>query len=404
MNAATVADLLRQRIGLDPASLGANVLPKLIATRMRALKLTDPQRYAEYLADSAEEFAAILEEVVVAETWFFRGGKVFSFLVERIRRAESSPFRILSVPCSTGEEPYSLALALLESGVPVENWTLEAVDLSERSLTKARRGCYRESAFREMPAALRRKYFHDCGDECELDASARKLVRFRQGNLLDAKLLEGEGRFDLIFCRNVIIYLHEEARKRVIDNLDRLLSADGLLCMGHAEPMSLLDERFQTMGPHECFLFERKQQKLPRRRLEASSSPPSIDAAPRRRTPTRRRSAPPGQAIPIASVDLLAQARKEADAGSLDDALRNCRTHLAVAEPSAEVYCLLGVIHQARKEKTEASACFRKALYLDPQHEEALTHLLLLAQEDGDEAAALRLRQRLQRQAAGGET
>ena len=403
MNAATVAEQLRQRIGLDPSTLGSNVLPNLVAKRMNALKITDPQGYADYFAHSVEEFAALVEEVVVSETWFFRGGKVYSYLVDRVCRAATLPFRILSAPCSTGEEPYSLALALIESGVPCDNWTMEAVDLSERCRTQARRGCYRDPAFLETPALIQREYFHKKEDGYELDASVQKLVRFRQGNLLDANLLEGEGRFDLIFCRNVLIYLHGEARKCVVDNLDRLLAPDGLLCMGHAEPMSLLDARFQSMGPPEFFLFERKRESQSPRRPKLFSAPPSLQSASRRRTSARRRLSPSHRTPPIVSVDFLAQARKEADAGVLDDALHSCRAHLAVAESSAEAYSLLGVIHRARQEKIEAAASFRKALYLDPHNKEALTHLLLLAQEDGDEASALRLRRRLERRTAGDE-
>lgn len=403
MNAATVAEQLHQRIGLDPSTLGANVLPNLVAKRMNSLKITDPQDYAEYLSHSAEEFNALIEDVVVSETWFFRGSKVYAYLVERVRRAASLPFHILSVPCSTGEEPYSLALALVESGVPRDNWTIEAVDLSERCLAQARRGCYRESAFRETPAVVRCKYFHKRDDGYELDLSVQKLVRFRQGNLLDANLLEGEGRFELIFCRNVLIYLHGEARKLVVDNLDRLLAPEGLLCMGHAEPMSLFDDRFQSLGPPEFFLFERKRETKSPRRSKLFSAPPSLQSASRRRTSARRCSSPADRTPPIVSVDFLVQARKEANAGALDAALRSCRAHLAVAESSAEAYSLLGVIHRARQEKAEAAASFRKALYLDPQNKETLTHLFLLAQEDGDEASALRLLRRLERRTAGGE-
>ena len=102
-------------------------------------------------------------------------------------------------------------------------------------------------------------------------------------------------------------------------------------------------------------------------------------------------------------MDLLLQARQEADAGSLDKALDSCRAHLSVSEPTAGAYSLLGVIHQARQERTEAIECFRRALYLDPQQEEALFHLMLLHQEDGNEAVALRLRERLGRKTFGGK-
>lgn len=404
MNASAVAEQLRERIGLDPQSLGAKAMSNIVAERMRVLGMTDPRRYAAHLADSAEELEALIDDVVVSETWFFRGGKVFSFLADHIRTATASaaspPFRILSAPCSSGEEPYSLVIALIEAGVPRERWTMEGIDLSLRILDRARRGIYRALAFRETPEELKRKYFRKHEDGWELDSSVRGLVRFRQGNLLDPELLAGAVAYDLIFCRNLLIYLHDEARMRVLANLDRLLAPQGLLCMGHAEPWTLLDRRFRTAGPHSYFLFERAQA------TGETPVPPAKKPRAKRRASflSRPASASPAVSVPVIPVDRLAQARQEADAGALDKALQSCQAHLSVAQPSAPAYSLLGVIHQARKDRTQAIDCFRKALYLDPQHEEALLHLLLLYQESGDEAAAKLLRRRLERSAAGGKT
>jgi len=418
MNVNAAAEQLRTSIGLDPQSLGSKVLSNIVAERMRALGMSDPRHYAAHLADSHEELAALIEDVVVAETWFFRGGKVFSYLADYILHAttaaSSPPFRILSAPCSSGEEPYSLVIALVEAGVPRERWMVEGIDLSLRSLNRAQRGLYRDLAFRETPAELKRKYFRKNHEGWELDPTLRRLVRFRQGNLLDPELLAGEPAYDLIFCRNVLIYLHEEARARVLANLDRRLAPRGLLCMGHAEPWNLLDRRFRATGPNPYFLFERAPATgIPpdvenslangRRKPAGGSNQPAYAGCSPTRRP-RRKSASSPASVPAAPLDRLAQAREEADAGALDKALQSCQAHLSVAKPSADAYSLLGVIHQARKERMQAIDCFRKALYLDPQHEEALLHLLLLYQESGDEAAAKLLRRRLDRKAGGGKT
>jgi chemotaxis protein methyltransferase WspC len=415
MNVNEAAEQLRTRIGLDPQSLGSKVLSSIVAERMRALGVSDPHRYAAHLADSDEEFAALTEDVVVAETWFFRGGKVFSYLADSILRAtapaSSPPFRILSAPCSSGEEPYSLVIALVEAGVPLERWTVEGIDLSLRSLSRARHGLYRDLAFRETPPELKRKYFRENNEGWELDPALRRLVRFRQGNLLDPELLAGEPAYDLIFCRNLLIYLHEEARARVLANLDRLLAPRGLLCMGHAEPWNLLDQRFRATGSPSYFLFEHVSMTgetpvPPERKTGETPVPLRNKHRPKRWAagPQHWESRAPAASVPITPVDRLAQARQEADSGALDKALQGCQAYLSVAKPSADAYSLLGIIHQARKERTQAIDCFRKALYLDPQHEEALLHLLLLYQESGEEDAAKLLRRRLDRKAAGGKT
>jgi len=417
MTLDAVAELLQERIGVDPLSLGATVLSSIVARRMRALGLTVPQHYAAHLTNSAEEFAALIEDVVVAETWFFRGGNVFSYLGDHVRReittaSPTSMFRILSAPCSSGEEPYSMAIALMEAGIPCERWTIKGVDLSPRTLARARHGVYRESSFRETPARLQRKYFHASNAGWKLDPALRDLVCFQQGNLLDPGLFQGAATFDLIFCRNVLIYLHAEARSCVLANLDRLLAPSGLLCMGHAEPLSLLDPRFQATGPHDSFLFQRRQRtgETPVRPAPVALPDGTGETPiPRKKRPLRsgsRRRPLPVPCVPSSSIapgDRLLQARQEADSGALDKALQTCQAHFSVAEPSASAYSLLGVIHQARQDKTKAAECFRRALYLDPQHEEALLHLMLLSQEGGNEAEAMRLRQRLGRKTAGGE-
>lgn len=406
MNVREVAELLQKRIGVDPLSLGSNLLSNIVAKRMRALGLTDLKSYVAHIQDSAEELSALIEDVVVPETWFFRGGKVFAFLADHVRQAllsapPAATFRILSAPCSSGEEPYSMVIALIEAGIPRERWTVEGIDVSAGGLARARQGVYRESSFRETPDLPRGKYFHERHGGWELDPDLRCLVHFQRGNLLDPELVAGAAPFDLIFCRNVLIYLHAGARRSVLANLARLLAPQGLLCMGHAEPLNLLDPHFQTTGPPAYFLFQRGGEQHRSRAI----SPVLPRKQPRLRRPAPR--PPTGAAAHSAAVvpaDLLVQARREADAGALDKALQTCQAHLAVAGPTADASSLLGIIHQARQEKSEAIACFRQALYLDPQHEEALLHLLLLYQANGNEAAALRLRRRLERKAAGGKT
>jgi chemotaxis protein methyltransferase WspC len=107
--------------------------------------------------------------------------------------------------------------------------------------------------------------------------------------------------------------------------------------------------------------------------------------------------------VPAPVIDLLARARLQADSGQLGEALATCQTHLSQSSPSADAFSLLGVIHQARHEREEAVRCYQRALYLEPGHRNALTHLMLLCREQGDHAQAERLRRRLDRPASGGE-
>jgi chemotaxis protein methyltransferase WspC len=403
MNLTPVTDLLREQIGIAPESLGATVLSCAVEARMRTLGLTVPEEYAARLTGDLEEFQALVGDLTVPETWFFRGGDVFVFMARHIAnevrlRQTGKRYRILSVPCSTGEEPYSLAIALVEAGVPPAGWAIEGVDLSARQIERACEGRFGEFSFRQTAPELRLRYFQPIDTRWELAPAIRSLVRFRQGNLFAPFFMAGEEPFDLVFCRNLFIYLHPAARQRALATLDRLLAPQGLLCMGHAEPLEFLDPRFVHFGPDGYFLYSRRTAQAP------DQVPPVVDRPRWDPAPWPEAAALPTTAAPhSAPVDLLAQARQQADRGQLDLALATCGTILSRSGSSAQVFCLMGVLHQARQEKDEATRCFQRALYLEPAHRDSLTHLMLLCQEHGDHVQEARLRRRLDRSAQGGE-
>jgi chemotaxis protein methyltransferase WspC len=417
MNLAPVVGLLERRIGLDPASLGPTVLPTAVGDRMRSLGLADPAAYAGRLQDTAEEFQTLAERLVVPETWFFRGAGLFDELARRAAAAlqSSAPgrtFRALSLPCSTGEEPYSLAVALLDAGLDPDRWAIDGIDLSPRLIAAARRGVYREFSFRQTDAALRDRYFRPAADGWELAPAIRDRVRFRAGNLADPALLpDDSGAYDLVLCRNLLIYLTPAARRQALDTLGRLLAPGGLLGVGHAEPQMLAGRPFARVGPESCFLFRQESATTvdqPGQVKTCFSPPPPVRQGPaigEGRVQSIQCSVPGSHSpsVPrpkelISAEPPLTRARSLADAGRLDEAL----AALPQAPPSADGYSLLGVIQQARGDRAAAAAAFRKALYLDPGHREALTHAMLLAAERGDAGQAAALRERLARIGPGG--
>jgi chemotaxis protein methyltransferase WspC len=397
MNLTPVTDLLKEEIGISPESLGATALAGAVEARMRTLGLTAPAAYAARLSGDLEEFQTLVADLTVPETWFFRGGDLFTFLARHIaketeRRNDGKRYRILSVPCSTGEEPYSLAIALVEAGVPQASYTIEAVDLSTRQIERAELGRYGEFSFRQTEPALRLRYFQEHNGGWEPAPAIRSAVRFRQGNLFASSFLAREAAFDLVLCRNLFIYLHAAARQRALAKIDRLLARDGLLCMGHAEPLEFLDPRFMQFGPEAYFVYSRRPAEMP-----ALAKASAVVALPRLAPPRPTEPKPPAPPAPAPPVDLLAQAQQQADRGQLELALQTCRSILAQSGSSAQLYALMGVLHQARQQKEEAVRCFQRALYLEPTHRDSLTHLMLLCQEQGDLAQAARLRRRLDR-------
>lgn len=401
MNLAPVVNLLWQRIGLEPDSLGATTLSRAVTARMRALGLPTAEAYAARLVRDQQEFQLLLVDVAVPETWFFRGGEVFAYLAKHVadvlRHTErGKKYRILSVPCSTGEEPYSLAIALAEAGVAPVFWQIEAVDISTGHLEIAGKAKFGSLSFRQTPSVLRDRYFQPIEGGWELDSGIRACVRFHQGNLLDPWFLASEEVFDLILCRNLFIYLHPQARRQAFNTLVRFLAADGWLCLGHADPLDFQDSRFTRIGPEGYFLY--------RRVTRAANQPPTVSASP---TLSKPNASVPASAVvsawPAAPVDLLQQAHRQADEGRLADALASCQEQLVSVGPSADLYSLMGIIHQALQERDEAVRCYQRALYLERENLEALTHLMLLSEERGDSAQVERLRRRIERVVPGGE-
>jgi chemotaxis protein methyltransferase WspC len=409
VNFAAVVSLLEEQIGLIGQALGLSTVTAAIAIRLRARGLVDSSEYLHLIARDPVELQALSEELVVPETWFFRGGGLFTYLARRIQTETSNrpgrPFRCLSVPCSSGEEAYSLAIALDETGFPSACCTIDGIDLSLRQIDSARRGLYRDHSFRETPTGVRQRHFRQVDGNWEIDACLRSSVHFATGNVVDAAFLCDTPAYDLIFCRNLFIYFSQAARRKALTNLHRLLVSGGLLCMGHAEPLDPSDRRFEADGPIEYFLYRKTPEsdgqyppysRVDLTRQEIGTEEESIGIAPAAIRDLHK-SHQFAAALPALWPD---DARRLADSGRIEEALLLCQSQVA-QNPTADLYSLLGVLHGSLHNDIEAAACFEKALYLTPDHAEALLHLMLLRQGQGLVTRADLLRRRLERIGAG---
>ncbi|MGA0611150.1 CheR family methyltransferase [Caldimonas sp. KR1-144] len=394
--------LLKRSFGLDAASIGSSAIERAVRQRAQRCGFDDLGLYWQHLQGAPAELQELIEAVVVPETWFLRDRESFAALgqiaIERQRRA-GGVLRLLSLPCSTGEEPYSMAITLLEAGVAASQFTIDAVDISSQSLAQARRAEYGRNAFRGGELAFRERYFSAVGDErWRLDDAVRRPVRYRQGNLLDAELLQGEPPYDIVFCRNVLIYFDRATQQRALAALERLLAPEGVLFVGPSETALLLRHEFQSLKLPLAFAFRRASAPavaaahvaVARKKAAPPPAPPRRAAPAPRPAPASRPSAPP----PPAKPDALAEATRLADSGQLDEAKRLCSEVLRTQPASADAQHLLGLIHDAQGDAARAADCYRKALYLDPKHQEALLHLAFLLEKRGELGAAQRLQQR----------
>ncbi|MGJ3703221.1 CheR family methyltransferase [Variovorax sp. AFSI2.2] len=418
IDVAPFEQLLKQAMGLDAASIGSAVVRRAVQERLAACQLPDAQAYWERLGSSAPELQELIEAVVVPETWFFRDPASFAALARLVgedARATQGPMdlRLLSVPCATGEEPYSMAMALLDAGFPESALRIDAVDISTRALERAQRAVYGRNSFRGSDLAFRDRYFAEtAGGHSPVDA-VRRPVRFRHGNLLEGLMAEAE-LYDVIFCRNVLIYFDRATQDRAIAVLKRLLKPRGWLFVGPSETALLSDHGFISAKLPLAFAFHKGPPAVGDAKLLRAVHAPNTPA--RRPTPVvaapfppaaRPRLVPapaatPRPAAPAEAPTGIDRARRLADQGHLADAAAHCEAHLRQHGPSAEAFHLLGLVRDASGNAEDAAEQYRKALYLEPDHHEALIHLALLLRKRGDEAGAQRLQRRASRLHQGG--
>jgi chemotaxis protein methyltransferase WspC len=399
--------LLADRLGFDPLTIGSTAVETLVRQCMTDAGFSDEREYAHWVGRDDDAWESLVDRAVVLETRFFRDAAPFDLAAEiaiaHVQRRPGQVFRVLSCPCATGEEPYSIAMSLLERGVPGTGFAIDAVDVSRRALDAAREGRFRASSLKGMDASTCDRYFVRTGTaSVQIGSAARTQVRFRQGNLLAPELLKNEAPYDLVFCRNLFIYLHANARATAIAQLRRLMAPGATLVVGHAEAAFVHQHGFAPTGPRGAFALVRSDAGVfPFARSPRSSGGPdalsgrlavNVSATARRADPTRT----PTLEFPEA-VDALERARRLADAGQIDEAFQVCAEYLDRVPDSADGHYLVGVLHDAAGRFELARRSLRRALYLDPSHRDALLRLALKQEASGDHPGAARLRERAER-------
>ncbi len=408
--------------GIDAPSLGVNVLDRAVLDRTRAMLAESPSRHAVVVDGAAldaywlrlntwpEERQALIEALVVPETWFFRDSEAFAVLArragERLAREPARVLRILSVPCSSGEEPYSAAMALLDAGIAPARFVIDAVDISGRAIAQAERAFYGRNAFRGHSLAFRDRHFSEAAGGWQLSEGVRQRVRFAQGNLFE-DAVEGEARYDFIFCRNVLIYFHRDAQDRAIRRLDAQLADGGTIFVGPAETGLMMRHAMTPAWIPLAFAFVRPPAG------EMLAGPTKIGPPLRRAPAPVATGLPSAGAVPLSAplplpplrkaLPDLDDARRLADAGRFDEAEGIIQEIASLSAPEADTFYLLGLIADARGRRADASDFYRKTLYLDPAHYEALTHLAALLDMGGDAVGARQLMLRAQRVIARGD-
>lgn len=408
-------DLVRRRTPLQARLLEGEAGATLVRRRMKALGIQDPAAYRAQLEVDPAELEALVTSVAVPETWFFRYPASFEFLAAWLgRRLASRPadarLRMLSAPCATGQEPLSMAATALHAGWHAERIEIDAVDVSSAAIAVARESATRPLPVREPMPAWARSMFREVPGGVVASASLVDLIRFVHADVLSWTPADPRP-YDVVFCRNFFIYLTPEARAATIRRVERMLAADGLLFVGHADHDARTVEGFRGVGIPHTFAYERRPAEVEVAPIRAAAPPrrPSAPLVAPRSAPRPARSpshdgatrlvvATTGTAAP------LERARTLADQGRLREAAELAERCVADDGPSPAALELLGCVRLAEGDLPAAAEWFRRLVYLDPDHESGLLHLAMISEDEGDLDGAERYRERARRASGGAGT
>jgi chemotaxis protein methyltransferase CheR len=252
-----ISDLIYRLCGLN-LHTGKEVLVKArLAKRLRALSFKSFNEYVRYIENdkSGRELSIMVDSLTTNKTSFFRESQHFEFLRTTLVPkwlARGGKIRIWSAGCSTGEEPYTLAIVLSESIPRIDRVDVRilATDISTRVLESAKRGVYSEETLRDVPAGLVQKYF-DCTRSkptvYEVKPELKSMIRFARLNLMEEWPMHGP--FDAVFCRNVMIYFDKPTQQNLIQRYWSILAPDGHMFVGHSESLTATSHDFRYVQP-----------------------------------------------------------------------------------------------------------------------------------------------------------
>lgn len=420
---AFIAQLLSQKIGMDIESVGQRMFQRVVAQQLQKFDCTIDQ-YSILLQQSNEVWASLVEAIVIPETWFFRYPKSFHLFKELVKQLFETALKhrklqILCLPCSSGEEAYSIAMTLLTIGLNTEQFDIDAIDINSQVLQQAQSGIFTQYSFRHNNLNDIQQFFDPIDSGYQLKSEVLACVQLRPGNILTPATLPSK-HYDFIFCRNLLIYFDEKKQNVAANQLKNMLMADGFLFSGPAEVSSFARAGMRQLAHRDCFAFANTRKKtsitvqpksynlqpahvLVKGSLVGSQTLSMMTKAQLNKTSTTPKATatriikPLQQTVTVgkSKENLLQRIEQLSNAGQLDEALDLCQQALSEVGPDAELFYLWGLLLDSMGQQSNAEKYYRKALYMDPLHAAALKQLAALLRAQGHTAAAMLLEQRI---------
>lgn len=298
-----IEHLVKDVMGLDIESIGERAFEKAVARVLADPAEKEESTYSRLLVPGSRGLTTLIERLVVPETWFFRDRGTFECLLsyvssEWVEKGRRDSIRVLSAPCSTGEEAFSIVMVLIKAGLQPDQIQVEGVDISTAAILAASAARYGSGSFRRELEEWQARCFLPDGPSRVLSDDIRRLVRFTPCNLVQPGALAGTRVFDVIFCKNLMIYLAPEARARLLANLSTVLRPGGYLFAGHSEVTIFQNAGYQPVGFPRSFAVtslpavqeprQARRAPVPRKVLRPRTLPRSRTSDGPKRSPRRR--------------------------------------------------------------------------------------------------------------------
>lgn len=411
-------DLIRQQLsttyGWQFQSLTDRILRSALEQIMMEQKVS-----ADYIIENLSTNAVIreklLDKLVIPETYFFRYPESFSYLTtvakEWLKNSKSHKLRIASIPCATGEEPYSVAMSLLGAGLSNNQFQIDALDISLPLIEKAKQGIYSAKNLARHSQVSERAYFDKHPLGVQIKSDVQQQVNFIHGNITDMPSDFFKQQYDVIFCRNLLIYLSTQRRLDLLQQIKRILNPKGVLFVGPVEVNFFRQQGLSSVNEAKVYALtlaaDKATDKPANKSISAVKSvykitnavktiphlTPKASAlnllnAPQRIVGTTPDSACENTLEPLDTVRILA------NKGDFEQALKLI-IPLVNKSGGVDAFLMHGEILLALKQFQDAILTFKKVLYLQSKNKQALHYMVLLSQRLGDEDNASRYIQRL---------
>ncbi len=386
MSESSLSDLAKRiaetELSISSDAIGATTIESALATRIRLLNTSEGEYY-NILSSSVDEKAAYCQHLLISESWFLREMEPISAACNQLRHRVKQ-IAILSVPCARGEEAISALFIALQNGFALEEVFVEGYDAAKDAIALGRSYAFSPFSFRNHDLRLEYDFFEKIENRYVLKSQFRSNVELHQANLLSADWSPSRSKYDLILCRNLLIYLTPEGQRRLIERLFQYLSPDGFLIAASSEAplLSAMHYRHAKASP---FLFQnsKKQSTLSLPVIHGRSSfQAGKKTAKAPQTKKKQNAIQARVTVPHNSQNPIAEIKALADRGLIEDAFSAALQQLDITPHDAEILFLLGLICSSSGQTTEAQMWMQKTIERNPAHEEANLYLKLLNKGD----------------------